>query len=111
MYHTWDCGQPIDATMQYSATAFTAPIRFFFLTFIGRKKIMQSEPVIETNPWIRKYNFNLSIRPSWSDVLYVPIAKGLIFLAEKTRCVQSGRIQYYILFLLAALIITLIFAL
>jgi len=110
-YHTWDCGQPIDATMQYSATAFSAPIRFFFLTFIGRRKMMQSAAVLETNPWIRKYDFRLSIRPNWNDVLYAPIAKSLLVAAKKIRCIQSGRIQYYILFLLLALIITLIFAL
>jgi hydrogenase-4 component B len=110
-YRTWDCGQAIDATMQYSATAFSAPIRFFFLTFIGRKKIIQSEPVVSTNPWIRKYCFDLSMRSVWSDALYRPVARGLFLLAEKARLIQSGRIQYYILFLLFALIITLIFAL
>ncbi len=110
-YHTWDCGQAIDATMQYSATAFSAPIRFFFLTFIGRKKIMQSVAVLETNPWIRKYNFRLSIRPNWSHIFYEPIAKGLLIVAKKIRFIQNGRIQYYILFLLLALIGTLIFAL
>ncbi|MFZ2192961.1 MAG: proton-conducting transporter membrane subunit [Candidatus Moraniibacteriota bacterium] len=110
-YNTWDCGQPIDATMQYSATAFSAPIRFFFLTFIGRKKVMQSDAVIETNQWIRKYKFQLSIRSIWSDALYAPIARGLFLMAEKIRFIQSGRIQYYILFLLLALTITLIFAL
>lgn len=110
-YHTWDCGQPINATMQYSATAFAAPIRFFFLTFIGRNKIMQSKPIIESNPWIREHIFTLSIRSKWSDILYVPIAKFLLFFAEKIRFVQGGRIQYYILFLLFALIFTLIFTL
>ncbi len=108
---TWDCGQAIDATMQYSATAFSAPIRFFFLTFIGRKKIMRSVAVVDTNPWIRKYDFNLTIRPNWSDVLYAPIAKGLLMTAKKIRHIQNGRIQYYILFLFLALTITLIFAL
>jgi hydrogenase-4 component B len=111
IYHTWDCGQPIDATMQYSATAFSAPIRFFFLTFIGRRKVMQSEAIIDSNQWIRKYSFRLSIRPNWSNALYAPIAKGLLWMAEKIRFIQNGRIQYYILFLLLALIITLIFAL
>ncbi|HCU70406.1 MAG TPA: hypothetical protein DIC35_01465 [Candidatus Moranbacteria bacterium] len=111
IYHTWDCGQPIDATMQYSATAFSGPIRFFFLTFIGRNKNMQSEPIVSSNPWIRKYNFSLSIRSNWSRAIYTPIAHGLYLLAEKIRFVQGGRIQYYILFLLLALIITLIFAL
>jgi hydrogenase-4 component B len=111
IYHTWDCGQLINVTMQYSATAFCAPIRFFFLTFIGRKKTMTSQPVIASNPWIVKNTFRLSIRPKWSDILYAPIAKSLLFIADRTRFVQSGRIQYYILALLLALIFTFIFAL
>lgn len=111
IYHTWDCGQPIDATMQYGATAFSAPIRFFFLTFIGRKKTLQSVAATETNPWIRNYVFSLAIKPNWINVLYRPAANVLLALAEKIRLIQSGRIQYYILFLLIALIITLIFAL
>ncbi len=110
-YHTWDCGQPIDVSMQYSATAFSAPIRFFFLTFIGREKTIRSEAIVETNPWIRKSFFALYLRPIWIDVLYAPITKGLFIVAERVRLIQSGRIQYYILFLLFALIITLITAL
>lgn len=110
-YHTWDCGQPIDATMQYSATAFCAPIRFFFLTFIGRKKVMSSQPITQSNPWIVKNTFTLSIRSKWSDIFYAPIAKILLFIADQIRFVQNGRIQYYVLFLLLALILTLIFAL
>lgn len=110
-YQTWDCGQPIDATMQYSATAFAAPIRFFFTPFVGREISIKSEPLVATNPWIRKYVFKLYIKSVWTDALYSPIAKGIIFAAEKVRFVQNGRIQYYVLFLLLALIFTLIFAL
>lgn len=110
-YQTWDCGQPIDATMQYSATAFAAPIRFFFTPFVGREILIKSEPIAKTNPWIRKYSFKLYIKSVWTDALYSPIAKGMLLVAEKMRFVQNGRIQYYVLFLLLALIFTLIFAL
>lgn len=110
-YQTWDCGQPIDATMEYSATAFAAPIRFFFTPFVGRELSIKSEPIVETNPWIRKYFFKLYIKSVWTDYFYSPIARGTFLLAEKIRFIQNGRIQYYILFLLIALILTLIFAL
>lgn len=110
-YKTWDCGQSIDVTMQYSATAFMAPIRFFFLTFVGREKKIEASPVVASNPWIKKYSFKLYIKSVWSDALYEPVAKGLFIMAEKMRFVQNGRIQYYVLFLLLALIFTLIFAL
>lgn len=110
-YGTWDCGQPIDATMQYSATAFAAPIRFFFTPFVGREILIKSEPILGTNPWIRKYTFKLYIKAVWTHTFYDPIARGTLFVAEKIRFIQNGRIQYYVLFVLLALIITLIFAL
>lgn len=110
-YKTWDCGQAIDATMQYSATAFVAPIRFFFTPFVGREISIKSEPIIVTNPWIRRYHFKLFIKPIWTDTFYNPVAKSVMLLAQKMRFIQSGRIQYYVLFLLFALIFTLIFAL
>jgi hydrogenase-4 component B len=37
-YQTWDCGQPINSSMEYSSTAFSAPVRFFFLYLLKRTK-------------------------------------------------------------------------
>ena len=110
-YHTWDCGQPIDQTMEYSATAFSAPIRFFFLHLLGRDKKLKSVPVVETNPWIRSYTFELSFTSVWKDKLYAPIAAILNVLAQRVKMLQGGRIQYYLLFVLGTLIVTLIIVL
>lgn len=107
-YQTWDCGQPIDQTMEYSATAFSAPIRFFFLQLIKRDKKLQSAPVVETNPWIRQYSFSLSFNSIWKDRLYQPVILAIRFLAEKVKVIQGGRIQYYLLFVLGTLIVALI---
>ncbi|EKE18908.1 MAG: hypothetical protein ACD_9C00200G0001, partial [uncultured bacterium] len=110
-YHTWDCGQPIDATMQYTSTAFSAPIRFFFLKLIGRINKLESTPIVETNPWMRNFTFSFAIRSVWTEALYNPIAKLFLAWAERVKVIQSGRIQYYLLFLLLTLIITLMIAL
>lgn len=110
-YKTWDCGQPINSTMEYTATAFSAPIRFFFLKFLGSEKFLKSTPVVETNPWIRRYSFSLLLHSVWQEKLYEPTAKILKVIANRVKVIQSGRIQYYLLFLLATLIITLIIVL
>lgn len=107
-YRTWDCGQPIDATMEYTATAFSAPIRFFFLQLLKRDKKMHSTPLVESNPWIRKYVFSLSFSSIWQRGLYQPIVFILKFIAERVKVLQGGRIQYYLLFVLGTLIVTLI---
>ncbi|MDP1833593.1 MAG: proton-conducting transporter membrane subunit [Candidatus Moranbacteria bacterium] len=110
-YDTWNCGQPIDASMEYTATAFSAPIRFFFLPLLQRRKTIISVPVVNTNPWISKKSFSLDITSVWYDRLYKPAAKYVFWLAEKVRLVHTGRIQYYLLLLLSAIIITLMIAL
>ena len=110
-YQTWDCGQPINETMEYSATAFSAPIRFFFLHLLGRDKVLKSVPIMESNPWIRKYAFSLAFTSVWKNKLYEPIASILNVLAPRAKVIQSGRIQYYLLFVLGTLIVTLIIVL
>ncbi len=107
-YQTWDCGQPIDETMEYSATAFSAPIRFFFLQLIRRDKKIQSRPVVETNQWIRQYSFSLAFGSVWKEHFYQPVIDILHFFAERIKVLQGGRIQYYLLFVLGTLIVTLI---
>lgn len=111
VYHTWDCGQPINATMEYTSSAFVAPIRFFFASLIGRTRAITSEPVVSTNVWIRKYSFYLRIHPALKDTLYRPVIDFIMLWAEKVKSIQSGRIQYYLLLLLVTLIIALSIAL
>lgn len=110
-YHTWDCGQPINSTMEYTASAFVAPVRFFFASLIGRTRTISSEPVVSTNIWIRKYSFYLKIHPALKETIYEPVSNQLLLWAEKIKFIQSGRIQYYLLLLLATLIIALSIAL
>lgn len=111
LYHTWDCGQPINSTMEYTSSAFVAPIRFFFANLIGRTRSVTSEPVVATNIWIRKYSFYLRIHPALKETLYRPIISLILAWAEKVKSIQSGRIQYYLLLLLVTLIIALSIAL
>lgn len=107
-YHTWDCGQPIDASMEYTATAFSAPIRFFFLSLVQRDKKIVSVPVVATNPWIAKKYFSMTLTSAWKEQFYKPGSKAVFWLADKIRLIHTGRIQYYLLLLLATIIITLI---
>jgi hydrogenase-4 component B len=111
VYKTWDCGQTIDESMEYTATAFAGPIRFFFIHLQLKNLILKSQPVCQTNQWIRKYAFSLSYKSIWSDKLYKSIAKTFQLFAGRVKVLQGGRIQYYLLFVLGTLIVTLIIVL
>ncbi len=110
-YQTWDCGQPINSGMEYTATAFSAPIRFYFLPLLRRNKQIVSVPVVSSNPWIVNTTFSLNITSAWQQKIYRPAIEYVFWLAEKIRLLHAGRIQYYLLFLLVSIIITLIIAL
>lgn len=110
-YQTWDCGQPLTARMEYTGTAFSAPIRFFFRFLLRTNKQVISGPVLATNPWIATKRFELTINSVWYDRLYAPFGAGLTGLANLLRRIQSGSIQAYVALIVVALLVTLIIAL
>jgi hydrogenase-4 component B len=110
-YHTWDCGQPITSAMEYTATAFSAPTRFFFRMLLHARKKVAAVPVVATNPWIARRTNTLEIRHIWLELLYVPVSRVVLFLSTRVRRLHNGVIQFYIALILAALVATLALAL
>ncbi len=110
-YHTWDCGQPITAGMEYTGTAFSGPIRFFFGPLLRTRKTITATSVHEGNPWIATRTYVLTLGNIWFDWLYAPIARSTLFVSTKIRRIQNGVIQCYIALLLLALVVTLRLAL
>jgi hydrogenase-4 component B len=110
-YQTWDCGQPITPRMEYTATAFSAPIRFFFRFFLRSQKIVTATPVTPNNPWVSSRSMSLLVSQVWYDGLYAPMGRGLTLLASWIGRLQNGSIQFYISLILLALFVTLIVAL
>ncbi|MEK7620140.1 MAG: proton-conducting transporter membrane subunit [Patescibacteria group bacterium] len=111
MYHGWDCGQPIDASMEYTATAFSAPIRFFFRLVLRTKKAVQVEPVVASNTWIATRSMTLNLRSIWMDFGYSPLGRLLIGCADQVKKIQNGNIRFYLLLIFVTLILTLWIAL
>jgi hydrogenase-4 component B len=110
-YQTWDCGQPITPRMEYTATAFSAPIRFFFRFFLRTQKTVSVTTTTLGNPWVAVRSMNLVVSQVWYDKLYVPFGLGLTKLAGRVGKLQSGSVQFYICLILAALFVTIIVAL
>jgi len=111
IYHTWDCGQPTDASMEYTATAFSAPIRFFFGTFLRAHKKIYTQQMVKGNSWLVKKRINLQIHPLWDTYFYNPVVKCMTSISETFRKLQNGNIQFYIGLIFITLIITAIISL
>jgi len=110
-YQTWDCGQPTTPRMEYTATAFSAPIRFFFRFFLRAQKVVTATPLTPNNPWVASRTMSLLVSQVWYDRLYAPIGSGVTRLAGLVGRLQNGSIQFYISLILLALLVTLIVAL
>ena len=106
-YHTWDCGQPIDATMEYTATAFSAPVRHFLRDIVRAEKHVVFRPVVEGNPWIRKGAMEFRRSAGVLERVYYPIAGLIEGVGARLKQVQNGVIQFYIGLILATLLLTL----
>lgn len=111
VYQTWDCGQPINAGMEYTGAAFSAPIRFFFRFLLRTKKSITSVPVVAGNPLSIKHSFTLDLRSVIYDLAYRPTELAIKEVARRVRSVQSGNIHGYIALMIATLVITLVIAL
>jgi formate hydrogenlyase subunit 3/multisubunit Na+/H+ antiporter MnhD subunit len=106
-YHTWDCGQPIDASMEYTATAFSAPVRHFLRDIVRAEKHVAFRPMVEGNPWIRKGAMEFRRSAGVLERVYYPIAGLIEGVGARLKQVQNGVIQFYIGLILATLLLTL----
>jgi len=106
-YHTWDCGQPIDASMEYTATAFSAPVRHFLRDIVRAEKHVVFQPVVASNPWIRRGHMEFRKAAGLLERVYYPIAQLIEGVGARLKQLQNGVIQFYIALILVALLFTL----
>jgi len=88
---TWDCGfGSLNSRMQYTATSFAMPIRriFSFVWLIFEKV----EPAVEG----KGPRYLLKISDRFWLMIYVPIGKLMLKLAERTAFIQGGNLRVYL---------------
>ncbi|HNW43932.1 MAG TPA: proton-conducting transporter membrane subunit, partial [Elusimicrobiales bacterium] len=105
---TWDCGYAApSARMQYGASSFSQPLTAFFQPLL-RKAL--SFPVI-AGYFPGKASFSSEARAVVFDHLYAPVFVRLRGLAFRFSWLQHGRLQFYILYIVAALMALLLWKL
>ncbi|MBI4433898.1 hypothetical protein HY632_03925 [Candidatus Uhrbacteria bacterium] len=110
VFPTWDCGQPITSGMEYTAAAFSAPMRFFFRPFLQNRKVVTATPLVATNPYIRAQVMTMVSRSIWMEYLHLPIARLVNWKSMQVRKLQNGTIQFYLILMFLALVVSLVFA-
>jgi hydrogenase-4 component B len=106
---TWACGLPgLDGRMQYTATAFSKPLRRVFA------QVYRPDRTVEVSPVGRRYfassvSYRSVRTTSFERSLYRPTVDAIVATGHRLRRLQTGNIQVYLLYIFLALIGVLIF--
>ena len=105
---TWDCGYAAPtARMQYGASAFTQPLTDFFQTLLRKAR---SYPAIK-DYFPGEATFATEARAVFYTHLYAPVGAQIRRLAFRYTWLQHGRLQFYLLYIVIALMALLVWKL
>ncbi len=106
---TWDCGLPgLTAANEYTATAFSKPLRMIFSALYRPRREIQAE--FKVSPYFpTAIRFESEIEPRFEKRLYDPIQERILALSRRMRAVQAGSIHAYLAYIFVALIVLLLY--
>lgn len=109
--HTWDCGfGKLNERMEYTATSLSQPIRVVFRSLFRPHNEINKELFIQTNSYLVKtIKFNSTTKNIFEENLYSPIMSSTLFILDKIRKIQTGKINSYLLYMMLTIILLLIF--
>lgn len=105
----WDCGfEKVTPRMQYTATAFSMPVRriFGFLFHVRERQV--SKQLHGHKAFIKSINYSLRTRDRFWGWLYQPVADASFWIARKAGKLQQGRIQVYLIYSFVTIILLLV---
>ena len=106
----WDCGLPgLTAENEYTATAFSKPLRMIFSALYRPRREIQAE--YEVSPYYPSaIRFESEIEPTFEKRIYGPLRERILATANRMRAIQAGSINVYLTYIFITLILLLLFA-
>jgi len=104
---TWNCGVNLLPAMEYNATSFAKPIRMIFAKlFLPEREIIYEND----NPYFPgKIYYHPYITPLFEQFIYRPVKALSLKLYLNAKSLQSGRLHWYLAYIIATIIILLLF--
>jgi hydrogenase-4 component B len=105
----WDCGLPgLTADNEYTATAFSKPLRMIFSALYRPRREIQAE--YEVSPYYPSaIRFESEIEPTFEKHLYDPLWQWIMAVANRMKGIQAGSINLYLAYIFITLILLLLF--
>jgi len=110
-YGTWDCGfGNLSEKTQYTATSLAEPLRRIFGVFYKPHNEINADFYTKENLYLKKSIHVISTtRDIFDEKLYGKTISGSLFVLNKIRKIQSGKVNVYILYIMITLITLLLF--
>jgi hydrogenase-4 component B len=105
---TWTCGSPVTPAAQYTATAFTKPLRriFSFILIPDRQRTLEGG----SSAWFPSRILYRTESRDVTDEAARTFAAITLRAARRTRIVQSGSLRLYLAYAVLALIVVVVVA-
>ncbi len=105
----WDCGLPgLTADNEYTATAFSKPLRMVFSALYRPRREIQAE--YEVSPYYPSaIRFESEIEPTFEKRLYGPLREWIMAVANRMKGIQAGSVNLYLAYIFIALVLLLLF--
>lgn len=105
----WDCGfEKVTPRMQYTATAFSMPSRRIFGFYFRIRERTEMKYLPGHKVFVKNIRYSLRTRDRFWEWLYQPIADTSFRVSRMTGKLQKGRIQVYLIYSFATIIILLV---
>ncbi|HEY8238203.1 MAG TPA: proton-conducting transporter membrane subunit [Candidatus Limnocylindrales bacterium] len=106
---TWTCGIAPEAAFQYTATSYAKLIRLYFGPILRPAREVRVE-LHPGTPFPRTVRYEGNVRHVIDDRLYVPLHAAGVAAAQLIRRLQSGSLQMYLAYTVAAVVVLLVVA-
>lgn len=106
----WDCGfEKITSRMQYTATAFSMPLRRIFGYLFNIKEHIRQLPPMTHPAFPERLHYHLKVRDRFWGWLYQPVVAASFWLSRRIGRMQHGHIQVYLIYSFVTIVVLLIF--
>ena len=106
---SWDCGMhSLTSRMQYTATAFTKPVRLIFKRIYLPKRELSISYILKPL-FVKSLKYSGEITPFFERYIYEPLTGFIHNAAGKARMLQSGNLNLYLGYILITLMLLLVF--
>jgi formate hydrogenlyase subunit 3/multisubunit Na+/H+ antiporter MnhD subunit len=107
----WDCGfEKVTSRMQYTATAFSMPLRRIFGFLFSVKEHARRMPPDAHPAYPERVHYHLRVRDRVWMWLYQPVVDASFWLSRRIGRMQQGRIQIYLIYSFVTILVLLIFS-